>query len=517
MSCPKALLKMTQGYKLFNLCLENLTGMFHVKLFNLSSCALLLLSGCAVGPDFEAPSSPQTTSYTESKLPKKTVESKGKGGHSQFFIDGKDIPADWWHLFHSKPLNELIERGIKKSPTLQAAQAALRQAQENLRISVAALYPFVGLQFYPERQRFNPAVFNVTTGAPSTFNLFNATVNVSYTLDVFGGIRRQIEASEAQLDYQKFEVEATYLALTANIVTTVITEASLRSQIQATETLITLQEKTLTIIQEKFKLGGASRLDVLAQETQLAQTRATLPPLKNNLAKVRDALAILIGDLPSEAKLPTFTLDDLTLPTDLPVSLPSHLIQQRPDIKGAEALLHAANAQIGVSMANLFPQVNLTGAYGFLSNQIKTLFEHQNSIWNAIANVTQTVFQGGALIAKYDASIAAFDQAFAQYRQTVLQGFQNVADSLSALEIDAEYLQAQTNAETAAWNTYSLTQIQYKGGVIPYLALLDAERQYHLARINRIQAQAARYADTAALFQALGGGWWNRMPSCNTN
>jgi len=479
----------------------------------------MVLAGCAVGPDFEPPCPPQTDSFTETKLPEKTVEAEGKGGEAQYFLTGKDIPAEWWRLFHSKCLNELIKRGLKKSPTIQAAQAALRQAQENLRISVSALYPFVSLQAYPERQRFNPAVFGATgsTFTPSTFNLFNATVNVSYTLDIFGGIRRQIESSEALVKYQQFEAEATYLTLTANIATSVITEASLRAQIKATEALIALQEKSLRIMKDKFRLGGASKLDVLAQETQLAQTKATLPPLQNNLAKVRNALAVLVGDLPSEAEIPAFNLDELTLPTDLPVSLPCNLVQQRPDIKAAEAQLHSYSALIGVSLANMFPQVNLSGSYGFLSDQLKTLFEHQNTIWNVIANMTQTVFQGGAQIAKYEASIDAFDQAFAQYRQTVLQGYQNVADSLSAIEIDATYLEAQTNAEKAAWETYSLTQIQYKGGLIPYLALLDAERQYHLARINRIQAQAARYTDTVALFQSLGGGWWNRAPSCGTS
>lgn len=477
-------------------------------------CWGVLLVGCAVGPDFEAPESPQTTSYTESTLPTKTVETKGLGGEAQCFIEGKDIPADWWHLFHSKPLNELIERALKNSPNLQGAQAALQQAEQNLNVSVASLFPFVSAQPYLERQRFSADIFDLTASPPVTFNLYNATVNVTYTLDVFGGIRRQIEASETQIDYQRFEVEATYLTLISNIVTTAIMEASLRGQIQATEELIALQEKGLHIIEKKFNLGGASQLEILAQKSQLDQVRATLPPLNKQLSATRHALAVLIGDLPSESCLPIFTLEDLILPTDLPVSLPSSLVQQRPDVKASEALLHSASAQIGIATANLLPQFNFTAGYGWLTNQAENFFNPKHNVWNIIGTLVQPIFQGGALLAKKRGAVAAFEQAFAQYRQTVLQAFQNVADTLKALEFDALQLHAQSEAEKAAKDTLTLTQTQYKVGAVSYLNLLDAERQYQQAQIGRIQAQAARYADTAALFQALGGGWWNRKPPC---
>ncbi len=473
----------------------------------------ICLVGCAVGPDFKTPEPPAADSYTESKLSEETAQAKGAGGQAQRFLLGYDIPACWWHLFHSRSLNELIQKALKNSPNFQAALAALRQSESNLQISVASLYPFVDIQAFPERQRFNPAIFDVQS-SPVTFNLFNATVNVSYTLDVFGAIRRQIEASEAQLDYQKFQVEAAYLTLTSNIVTTAITEASLEAQIQATKEFIASQEKILKITQQKLDLGGASQLDVLAQETQLAQTRAALPPLQNNLAKIHHALAVLIGELPSESKLPSFTLKDLHLPTDLPLSVPSLLVQQRPDIRAAEALLHVASAQVGVATANLFPQITLTGGYGWTSDRLQTLFQHDSNIWNVIANLLQPVFQGGSLIAKREGAMAAFDQAFSQYRQTVLQAFQNVADTLRALELDARQLQIQTAAEESAFNALTLTQAQYKLGAVSYLNLLNAETQYQQSRIGRIQAQAARYADTAALFQALGGGWWNRKPFC---
>jgi NodT family efflux transporter outer membrane factor (OMF) lipoprotein len=477
-------------------------------------CWGALLVGCAVGPDFETPDSPQTTSYTESVLPEKTVETKGPGGEVQSFLKGKDVSADWWHLFRSKPLNELIERALKNSPNLQAAQAALCQAEQNLQVSVASLFPFISAQPYLERQRFSGDIFGSTNAPPRTFNLYNATVNVTYTLDVFGGIRRQIEASEAQIDYQRFEVEATYLTLISNVVTTAITEASLRGQIQATEELIALQDKEFKIIEQKFNLGGASQLDTLAQKSQLDQTRATLPPLKKQLSATRHALAVLMGDLPSESCLPVFTLEDLTLPTDLPLSLPSSLVQQRPDVKASEALLHSASAQIGVATANLFPQFNFTGGYGWLTNQAESFFDPKHNVWNIIGTLVQPLFQGGSLLAKKRGAVAAFEQAFAQYRQTVLQAFQNVADTLKALEFDALQLQAQTEAEKAASGTLMLTKTQYNLGAVSYLNLIDAERQYQQARIGRIQAQAARYADTAALFQALGGGWWNRNPPC---
>lgn len=478
--------------------------------------ALLVLPGCTVGPDFEPPEAPGVDSYTESELPAQTVETAGEGGEAQHFIEGKDIPGCWWQLFHSKPLNELIEKGLKNNPTLQAAEAALRQSDADLQVALSAIYPFINVQASPERQRFSPEIFDVQSPS-SVFNLYNTAVNVSYTLDIFGAIRRQIESAEAQFEYQRFQMEATYLTLTSNIVTSAITEASLRGQIRATYELIASQEKILEITKKKFMLGGISQLDVLAQETSVAQTRATLTPLENNLAKIRHGLAVLVGGFPSNTYIPNFNLETLHLPTELPVSLPSCLVEQRPDIKAAEAFLHAATAQVGVATANLLPQVTLTANYGWTSDHLDTLLLHRSSVWALIGNVLQPIFQGGALLAQRRGAIAALDQAVAQYKQTVLTAFQNVADTLTALELDARQLQIQTDAEKAATQTLKLTEAQYKMGAVGYLNLLDAERQYHLARIGRIQAEALRYADTAALFQALGGGWWNRqVVECKT-
>ncbi len=469
----------------------------------------MLLTGCMVGPNFKTPKAPDTKSYTEASLPKKTVSSKGKGGKSQEFVLGKDVKAEWWGLFHSKPLNKLVEKGLKNSPTVEAGQAALRQSQENLNAGIGALFPSVDAAASGQRERSSQAAFGSSSSTSSIFNLYNASVNVTYVLDVFGGTRRNIEALCAAVDYQQFLLRGTYLTLTSNIVTTAITEASLRAQIEATRDLIVSQENVLKIVEKQFELGSISREDVLAQNALLAQTQATLPPLEKNLSQIRHALAVLVGALPSEAHVPHFSLDQLQLPHQLPISLPSELVRQRPDVRASEALLHQASAQIGVATANLLPQFTLNGSYGGQSNHLNNLFKAQNRVWDYGAQVLQPIFRGGTLIAERRAAIAAFEQAKAQYRQTVLQAFQNVADSLRAIEIDAKTLKAQTEAEAAALSTLRLIKQQFHLGAVNYLSLLNAERQYQQARISRIQAEALRYTDTVALFQALGGGWWN--------
>lgn len=468
------------------------------------------LSGCAVGPDFHQPNAPQIKSYTESAMPAQTVGVAVPGAGSQRFLPGQDISAQWWQVFHSQDLNQLIEAGLKNSPNLQAAQAALRQAQENLRAEAGSVFlPTVTGGFNGARQRGSTASIDSPT-PNSVFNLYNASVNVSYKFDIFGGNRRQVEYLRAQVDNQYFELQAAYLTLTANIVTTAVTEAALRAQITATQELVNAADNQLRIMKKQLNLGGVSAADVLAQTTLLAQTQAMLPPLLKNLAQTRDALAVLIGELPGAVKLPQFDLDTIKLPAELPVSLPSALVQQRPDIRAAEALLHAASAQIGISTANMLPQFILTSSYGGQSISFGSLFNGSNNIWNLQGQVLQTIFNGGALIAKRKSVIAGYDQAAAQYRQTVLQAFQNVADTLQALDIDAKALMAYRNAEVAAKQTLAITKKQLQLGGVSYLALLNAQIQYQQAHINRIQAQALRYSDTAALFQALGGGWWNR-------
>lgn len=468
------------------------------------------LTSCAVGPDFQTPKSPATSRYTPNQLPTKTTSTKGTAaGNAQYFRAGKDIPAAWWYLFRSQSLNTLIAQGLKNSPTLDAASAAIRQARENFNAAVGTgLFPNISTQMGFNRERFSNNQFGVEGG--DLFNLYNASVNVSYNLDVFGGAYREREGLLAQVDHEQFLWEAARLTLTTNIVTTAISEASLRAQIDATNELIHSQENQLGIVRKQFELGAVSQADVLTQQTQLAQTRATLPPLEKNLDQFRNALAVLVGELPSEARLPVFHLDNLTLPSQLPISLPSRLVQQRPDVRAAEASLHAASAQIGVAVANRLPQFNLTGSYGSTSNESRGLFGPGSGIWSIGGTLAQPIFQGGALLAKQNAAIAAYDQAAAQYKETVLTAFQNVADALQAIQIDARALKTQAEAEKVARDAFALVQQQYRLGAVSYIARLDAERQYQQARIARIQAQAARYADTAALFQALGGGWWNR-------
>lgn len=495
-----------------------------ITILSLSS----LLTACAVGPDFHRPCPPNVGRYTCSPLPSQTVSARGPGGNAQCFMMGGDIPSQWWTLFHSEELNQLICRGIAHSPNLEAAQAALCQAEENLRAQIGStMVPAINGAFTAERERFSFAALGIAPSviggqSPSlVFNLFNASLYVTYTLDVFGGLRRQIESMGALVDVQRFTLEAAYLTLTSNIVTTSISEASLCAQIKATCELIRAQTEQLRIMEHQYQLGGISGADVLTQQTLVAQTKALLPPLQKSLSQARHALSALVGAFPCQGGIPQFDLDALHLPEKLPVSLPSRLICQRPDVQIATALLQQASALIGVATANLLPQVSLpqfpvTTNYGSEAARIPDLFTQNAVVWALVGQVMQPIFNGGALIARRRAAICAYQEACAKYRETVLQAFQNVADVLRALELDAKTLKAQTIAEKSAKATLVMTEKQFRLGGVSYLTLLNAQQQYQQTVINRIQAQAMRYADTAALFQALGGGWWNR-PNCCCN
>lgn len=482
------------------------------SVMSVSAMIIVVLLGCAVGPDFQAPKAPTTKAYTAEVLPAETEAAPGIAGAAQRFALGKDIPQEWWTLLHSQELDQLIRQALTDSPTVEAAKARLREADENRRAQYGSLFPAADANISASRQRISGAGFGQPDSDISAFNLYNASVNVSYALDLFGSTRRKLEALQSQIDYQRFQLEGVYLTLTSNIVTTAVKDASLRAQIRAMREIIEAQEKQLSIVEEQFRLGGVPRSDVLAQRTQLAQTRATLPPLEKQLAQTRHQLAVLAGRLPSEAALPEFDLSDFQLPEELPVSLPSLLVRQRPDIRAAEEVLHAASAQVGVSTANMYPQITLTGSYGLQASTVGDLFNSGAVIWSFGAGLLQPIFRGGELTAKRRASIAVYDQAVAQYRDTVLQAFQSVADVLRALAGDASTLQAQAEAEAAARDTLDLTEKQFQLGAVSYLSLLNAERQYEQARLGLVQAQAARFADTAALYQALGGGWWNRSP-----
>jgi NodT family efflux transporter outer membrane factor (OMF) lipoprotein len=470
--------------------------------------ALVALAGCAVGPDFRSPDMATPDQYTVSPLPAQTAAALSETGTTQRFAFAKDLPDQWWTLFGSPELDKMIKQGLTDSPTLAAAQAALRKAEEDLRaVSGSILYPSVNAHIQASRQSTSG---NVNAGPSNTFNLYNASVGVSYTLDIFGGGRRQIEAYQAQIDYQSYIYEATYLTLTANIVTAAIQEASLRAQMNATRNIIEIQQKQLDIIKKQFELGAVSKTAVLSQEAEIAMTKAALPTIEKHLDLTRNALAVMTGQFPANGKLPEFNLESLRLPEELPISLPSDLARQRPDVRASEALLHQACAAVGAATANLYPQITLSAGYGFQAVSTDILFNGQSVIWNLGAGLLQPLFRGGELTARRRSALAAYDQAAAQYRQTVLKAFQDVADVLRALETDARTLQAQAEAEAAAKSALDLIEKQYELGAVSYPALLIAQRDYQKTRINVIAARAQRYADTAALFQSLGGGWWNR-------
>lgn len=471
--------------------------------------AALSLSGCAVGPDFQPPPAPAVDSYTPEGKLATTASTDIAAGTAQRFKLGRDIPGEWWKVFHSQELDALIAEALKANPSLQAAQAALWQAKENLYAQKGKLLPTVDANSSATREQFLPAQFG-GAGGPLTFNLFQATVNVAYAPDVFGGQRRQIEADAATADSQRFELEASYLTLTANVVTAAIQEASLRGQIAATQDIIKAETDQLTVVQRQFEVGAATRTDVLTQQSEVATTQATLPPLQKQLEQQHHVLLALIGHFPSEERRDHFTLASLHLPRDLPLSLPSQLVKQRPDVGAAEAQLHQASAQIGVAVAAMLPQFNLTGDWGSAALTTASLFTPNTMIWSAVASGAQPIFHGFTLLHQERAAQAGFEMAKAQYRNTVLGAFQNVADVLRALQLDAATLKAQRAALRAASDTLDLARGQYRLGAIAYLTLLNSQRSYEQARLAVVQAQAARFADTAALFQALGGGWWNR-------
>jgi NodT family efflux transporter outer membrane factor (OMF) lipoprotein len=474
----------------------------------LISATLIIITGCASGPDFRVPETGIPAQYPTSSTAAKPEKTPLEIRTEQHFVPDRDIPGEWWTLFRSPELDRMIKQALADSPTLTAAQAALRKAEENLRaVKGSVLYPAVDANLQANRQKVSG---NANTGASDTYNLYNASVSVSYTLDIFGGGRRQMEAYQAQVDYQRYQYEATYLTLIANIVTTAIKEASFREQLTAKKEIIEIQQKQLDVIKKQFELGAVTKADVLSQEAEAAATKAELPDIEKQFDLTRHALSILVGKFPGSSDMPEFKLESLHLPQELPVSLPSSLAHHRPDIRAYEALLHQACAEVGVATANLYPQITLSAGYGFEAIGTNILFNGESAVWNLGAGLLQPVFHGGELTAKRKAAIAAYDQTKAQYKQTILEAFQDVADVLRELEADAKTLKAQTEAETIAKSALELIEKQYELGAVGYPALLISQRDYEKTKVNVITAKAQQYADTAALFQALGGGWWNR-------
>jgi NodT family efflux transporter outer membrane factor (OMF) lipoprotein len=487
---------------------------FSLRTIGSAACAAAagLLASCAVGPDFKAPEAPRDARFVAAgRLPAETAATDLPGGQAQRFVDGLDIPGQWWTLFQSAQLNALIERALKNSPTLESAQAALRQANENVAAQRGAYYPSASATVESQRQKASGAAFGIP-GFPSSYfyNLDTATVNVSYTLDAFGGVRRQVEASQSQADYQQFALEASYLTLTANIVAAAVNGASLRAQIAATEQIAKSQQAQFDIVNRRLTVGGASRADVLQQQAILQSTLATLPALRTQLAQARNQLAVYTGALPADYADADLDLDSLNMPRDLPVSLPSKFVEQRPDIRQYSALLHEATAQVGIATANMLPQITLSGSVGQDASTWSNLFSAGSNVWGLIGSLSQPLFKGGQLRHQRRAAIAAAQEAAANYKATVLTAFQNVADTLYALNGDADALAAQTLAERTAADSLALVQAQYRSGAASYVQVLNAEQTQQTAAIALVKARAQRYADTAALFQALGGGWWNR-------
>ncbi len=468
------------------------------------------LTACAVGPDFHAPAPPSTEHYTPGEQPQVTVDAPGLAGKAQTFVSDRDIPADWWTLFQSESLDGLVRASLRDSPTIESAKAVLRSAQASYEAQRGALLvPALDGNLGVTREKATGAAFGAPSIGASEFTLYSASVNVSYRLDLFGASRRQLEALRAQTSFQRWELEAANLSLTGNVVTTAINVASLRAQIEAVTDVVRSEQDQLNVVQRQFNAGGASRADVLTQSSQLAQTQATVPALEKALAQAQHRLAVLSGQTP-DTSTPTFELEHFALPAELPVSVPAKLLRQRPDVQAAEALLHQASAQVGVATANMFPQLNLSGSIGSDALTAGTLFGSGTGTWNAGASLLQPLFHGGELRAKRRAALADLDNSAAQYRQTVLTAMQEVADTLRALEADARNLRAEAAAESLSSASLEITKKQFAAGGVSYVQLLIVQRQYAQARQLRVQAEAARYADSAALFQALGGGWWNR-------
>lgn len=472
--------------------------------------AAIMLNSCVMGPDFHRPLPPKIKQYTAQPLPASTISVKTTGGNKQYLVNNLDIPAQWWKLFHSKPLNDLIASALQTNPDLKAAAAALRVAQENAMAQRATLLPYVSANLNPTRHLTAHTLSSIVASNAYVYSLTTPQLTVSYVPDVFGGNMRQVESLQAQAETALFQQEAIYLTLTSNVVMAVIQEASIREQIKATQRSIAIAQKQLDMMLKQQSVGQIGAVAVAAQQAALAQAQTVLPPLQKQLAQQRHLLSVLCGHFPSEEFAQKFELSSLTLPEKLPLGIPARLIEQRPDIRAAEAQIHAASAQIGVAIANQLPNIVITADAGSSAIELGTLFSSLTKFWDIGLNLTQPVFDAGALLHKKRAAIAAYQQAVEQYRSVVLASFQDVADTLKAIQFDAISLKTAANATQAARRSLAIAQQQWEAGAVDHLFVLNAQQNYQQALITLAQNQANRFIDTAALFQALGGGWWNR-------
>jgi NodT family efflux transporter outer membrane factor (OMF) lipoprotein len=463
------------------------------------SLPVLFLSGCAVGPDFVKPEAPAVTSYDRAPLPK--PESAG-----QRFDEGIGPAANWWKSFGSGEIDAMVAQGLANNPGLQAAEASLRASQENLTAGAGVFYPQVSATFAQSRgNTTSSAAGSVKTG--SVFNLSTLSASVSYALDIFGGQRRNVEALGAQVDAQRAQTLGAYMTLTGNIVNTGIAIAAYREELEEFDRLIAIEKEQLSIAKKQYQAGIATYSSVLALQSQLAALEASVPPVRQRLSQAEHLLATLVGKSPAEWAVPDLRFSAITLPQNVPLSLPSELVRQRPDILAAEAQLHAATAQIGVATSALLPSFALTGSYGRSSANMHQLSDPANMVWSVGGNIADPIFNGGALRAKRRAAIDVRDQNFALYRQTVLGAFAQVADLIRALEHDAEAVQAESKALESTKLALDLVQANYKVGMVNYLQVILADIQYRQAKIGYLQARAQQMQDTAAMYVALGGGW----------
>lgn len=471
----------------------------------------ILLSACAVGPDYQSPTLPSFSSF-EGKLSSRELTSVPNtiGGSKQRIDSSTSIPTQWWNEFRSEPLNQLVQVALEKNPTLAAADKSLLAAKENANAQYGALFPTIAATGNVSRNSYPPATYGQTSGNNNTYNLYGAGVNVSYRLDLTGGVRRQIESALAQADFQKYQVEGAYLSLTSNVVATAIREASQREQYEALTKILESQQDFAKLVRKQFEIGSVSQIDVSSQNTLVANSQSQLLNFEKNLTITQNQLAALMGGYPgtSVAKI---NLKNLHLPEQLPDVIPSNLIAQRPDILAAEALVKSTNAQVGVATANLLPQINLTAGLGTSALLSDMLFGPQATLWTLGAGLTQPLFQGGALTANRRAAKANYEQAALNYEAVVINAFVEVSNALKALEVSSRNLEATAAAEKNAGINLNLVEQQYRFGTTNYLAVLNSQTQYQQAKINLINAQADRFAYSAALYATLGGGWWHRV------
>jgi len=467
---------------------------------------LVMLGGCAVGPNFVRPAPPDTDRYTRELQSEATVAADNQ---TQHFMSSNTLIANWWQLFKSPNLNAVVNKAIANNPTLQASEANLRQSQDSMRAGYGVFFPQIQAEAGASRQRTSSVGAQGLSTGSKIFNLITLSTSVSYALDVFGGARRSVESLRAQADYQRYENVAAYLMLSANVVNTSIARAAYTAEIRTTVELIKLQKQQLILTEAQVHAGTVPYSNVLSIVGLISANQALLAPLEQNLSQSEHLLATLDGDLPSQTDLPEIDLNELSLPLDLPVSLPSDLVNQRPDILAAEAQMHVASAKIGVATALMFPSFSLNGTFGTSGTNFGNLTASSGKFWSIGPVATIPLFQGTTLWFGRKAAIDAYQQSRANYRQTVLSSFEQVADSLKALEHDAEALKAQVEAKRVAGEELKLLQANYRAGLVDYLAVLTSDVQYHETKIAYLQAVTQRYQDTVALFVALGGGWWN--------